>query len=242
MLNINPTKVLNFLNPIHILIHKVPSYTHLRVFGCLCYPNFSATSPYKLSPRSTPCIFLGYTSSHKGYRCLDIKTNKVIISRHLTFDENIFPYASQHTPRLEDYVFESPTCKSINQPSPISNSSIRSTSNYQSPQKDTSQPSLIIPDPMSTHPVVIQSPVQHSPVIPQLQYNDELISSTPQNLTIPIVSNPDQFVNPASTPHPIHLMRTRAKCGIHKPDTCILSFHQCHLLSLRSLNLNDVHF
>lgn len=76
-----------------------------------------------------------------------------------------------------------------------------------------------IPDPMSTHPVVVQSRVQHSPVIPQPQYNDELISSTPQNPPTPIVSNPDQFVNPASTPHPIHPMRTRAKCGIYEPNT-----------------------
>nr|GEU89148.1 ribonuclease H-like domain-containing protein [Tanacetum cinerariifolium] len=37
---------------------------------------------------------LGQASNHSGYRCLDLKTNKIIISRHVTFDETVFPYGS----------------------------------------------------------------------------------------------------------------------------------------------------
>ena len=70
-------------------IHR---FDHLRVFGCQCYPNFSATIANKLSPRSTLCVFLGYSSEHKGYRCLDMSSNRVIISRYVTFDENSFPF------------------------------------------------------------------------------------------------------------------------------------------------------
>jgi hypothetical protein len=47
-----------------------PSYAHLRVFGCACYPNTSATAPHKLSPRSTRCLFLGYSPDHKGIAAL----------------------------------------------------------------------------------------------------------------------------------------------------------------------------
>ncbi|GJY87530.1 ribonuclease H-like domain-containing protein [Tanacetum coccineum] len=36
----------------------------------------------------------GHASSHRGYRCLDLHTNKIIISRYVTFDKTVFPYGS----------------------------------------------------------------------------------------------------------------------------------------------------
>jgi hypothetical protein len=64
------------------------------VFGCLCYPNLYATTDHKLSSRSTRCVFLGYPREHKGYRCLGLKSRKIIVSRHVIFDESSFPYFS----------------------------------------------------------------------------------------------------------------------------------------------------
>jgi hypothetical protein len=61
----------------------------------LCYPNLQATSPHKLAPRSTACVFLGYPSAHKGYRCLHLSTRRIIISRHIIFDEFVFPFAKE---------------------------------------------------------------------------------------------------------------------------------------------------
>ena len=95
LLNILPTKTLRFSTPHAALFGTVPSYDHLRVFGCKCYPNLSATATHKLSPRSTLCVFLGYSAHHKGYRCLDLSSNRVIISRHVTFDESAFPFAER---------------------------------------------------------------------------------------------------------------------------------------------------
>lgn len=87
------------LTPYQLLFHQPPDYSHLRVFGCLCYPNVLPTTPHKLAPRSCRCVFLGYSAEHKGYRCLDLATNKVIISRHVTFDEHQFPFTvRQATP------------------------------------------------------------------------------------------------------------------------------------------------
>lgn len=80
--------------PHQALYGSPPSYTHLRSFGCRCYLNLSSMVPHKLAPRSTECIFLGYPKDHKGYRCLDLRSNKIIISRHVVFDELLFPFAS----------------------------------------------------------------------------------------------------------------------------------------------------
>jgi hypothetical protein len=93
--------------PYFALYGTAPIYDHLRVFGCACYPNISATAPHKLSPRSTRCLFLGYSSDHKGYRCLDLASNRIIISRHVVFDEDVFPLAGPSPPTDLDSLVES---------------------------------------------------------------------------------------------------------------------------------------
>lgn len=104
--NILPTKTLGF-GTLHFALHKVLLfYDHLRIFGFKCYPNLSASAANKLAVCSTMCIFLGYSPYHKGYRCLDFSTNKVIISRHISFDESSFPYVECGlAPSLIEYEF-----------------------------------------------------------------------------------------------------------------------------------------
>ena len=83
LLNILPSKVLGNTSPLQILYQRDPSYSHIRVFGCLCYPLFPSTTINKLQPRSTPCEFLGYPSHHRGYKCYDLSSSKIIICCHL---------------------------------------------------------------------------------------------------------------------------------------------------------------
>jgi hypothetical protein len=85
------------------LFGSAASYEHLCIFGCTCYPNMTATAPHKLSPRSTQCVFLGYSADHKGYRCLDLSTNRLIVSRHVVFDEDSFSLTA--SPSLTDLDF-----------------------------------------------------------------------------------------------------------------------------------------
>jgi hypothetical protein len=47
-----------------------------------------------------PALILGYSEHHKSYRCLDLSTNRLVISRHVVFDEAVFPFAA--SPPLAD--------------------------------------------------------------------------------------------------------------------------------------------
>lgn len=105
ILNILPRKLLSNHSLTQILYNRTPTYNHLRVFGCLCYPLIPSTTIYKLQPRSTPCVFLGYPLNHRGYKCYDLNTKKIILSRHVIFDETQYPFAKIHTPPPNIYKF-----------------------------------------------------------------------------------------------------------------------------------------
>ena len=89
LINRLPTKVLNNITPYFVLHKTMPRYSDLRTFGCACYPYLRPYEKHKLAFRSKQCIFLGYSSQQKGYRCLDFATGRVFISRHVIFDEDI---------------------------------------------------------------------------------------------------------------------------------------------------------
>jgi transposase InsO family protein len=92
LLNCRPYCVRRNFTPYHLLLGTCPDYDHLRTFGCLCYPNTTATAAHKLSPRSAPYVFLGYPADSKGYRCYDMASRRVLTSRHVYFDESSFPF------------------------------------------------------------------------------------------------------------------------------------------------------
>ncbi|GJU08395.1 ribonuclease H-like domain-containing protein [Tanacetum coccineum] len=103
LLNILPSTAINNEIPFTKLYNQTPTYEHLRVFGCLCYPHIDVS--HKLEPRSTPCIFLGYPVNHRGYRCLDLASNKIIISRHVRFDEDVYPFRNVTSSNKPTYDF-----------------------------------------------------------------------------------------------------------------------------------------
>jgi hypothetical protein len=86
---------------------KAPSYDHLRVFGCAYYRNTSTNAPHNLSPSSTHYLFLGYSPDHNGYRCIDLLSHCILISRHVVFDEDVFPLAGSSPPTDLDSLLES---------------------------------------------------------------------------------------------------------------------------------------
>jgi hypothetical protein len=41
-------------------------------------------------------VFLGYSTNHKGYKCLEVNFGRVYISRDVVFDETVFPFSKLH--------------------------------------------------------------------------------------------------------------------------------------------------
>jgi hypothetical protein len=106
------TPVLAHASPIELLFGSKPDYSFLMIFGCACWPNLRPYNSHKLSFHSKQCVFLGYSSHHKGYKCLDISTGRVYISRNVVFNESIFPFSILHSnagARRSEIAFLPPT-------------------------------------------------------------------------------------------------------------------------------------
>lgn len=97
LINRLPTKVLKYQSPFQTLFGKTLDYHFLKTFSCLCYPYIRPYNKHKLQYRSTQCIFLGYSNTHKGYLCFNPKTTKLYIIRHVVFHESVFPALSSST-------------------------------------------------------------------------------------------------------------------------------------------------
>ena len=155
LLNRRPSSSISHEVPFTRLHGQPPTYSHLRVFGCLCYPNLQATSPHKLAPRSAACIFLGYPSSHKGYRCLNLETQRIIISRHVVFDETVFPFSTASVlpfPRSLDFLLDNDSvsvpCSTVpagGGPSSTPTVAPSTLDGVQPPPDDEPDPALLLP-------------------------------------------------------------------------------------------------
>jgi len=75
-----PTVVLNGCTPFERLFKSSPDYSFLRIFGRLCFPLLRPYNQHKLDFRSSPCVFLCYSSTHLGYRCFDLSSSRMYIA------------------------------------------------------------------------------------------------------------------------------------------------------------------
>ena len=88
LINRIPTKTLHDVSPYEVLNNLRPSLDHIRVFGCVCFVFVPGEQRNKLEARSTKAMFLGYSTTQKGYKCYNAETNRVLISRDVKFLES----------------------------------------------------------------------------------------------------------------------------------------------------------
>lgn len=200
LINRLPSSAINNISPFQKLYHKPPQYNLLHPFGCLCYPHTHPTSPHKLHPRSTPCIFLGYSETSKGFKCYDSHSKKIILSRHVIFYETHMPYKSSSASTSHHLTSENgPSSRSplLLVPSHITHK-INSPFHTQFPQRQT---------------VTSSSNLNPEPQIP-----NSPTSSNPSSPTI-------HPTLPTSTPTRQHPMVTRTQTGSLKPKATFDLLH-----------------
>ena len=85
-----PSSILDGASPhSHLYSSSPPFALLLKVFGCVCYVHNLGPDYDKLEPCSTKCVFLGYSTTHKGYRCLSPALHRYFISADVMFVESV---------------------------------------------------------------------------------------------------------------------------------------------------------
>jgi hypothetical protein len=92
-----PSHVIDFSSLFENLFGTKLDYSWLKVFDCACWPHLGPYNTKKLEFCLKRCVFLGYSSCHKGYKCHDVATGQVYISRDVVFDGNDFPFSQLHS-------------------------------------------------------------------------------------------------------------------------------------------------
>ena len=98
LINLMLSRVLSFVTPLQkfqeFFPHfKLVAHLPLHVFGSTVFVHAHAPKRNKLDPRALKCVFLGYSSTQKGYKCYDPISQKLYVSLDVTFFEHT-PYYS----------------------------------------------------------------------------------------------------------------------------------------------------
>jgi hypothetical protein len=228
LINRLPTPKLQLKSPWEVLFHSPPDYSSFKTFGCSCFPLLTSYNKYKLEFKSQECIFLGYATHSKGYFCLDPTHNKLIVSRHVIFDESSFPFSKSNSSSSSSTSSPSPTntwLSSILYFTTCCHPSILGP--IPQTQSPTSQPSILgsIPQPATnpTESTSIPQPtssVQPSHTSMPLESDPSILPIT-EPLPLPASLSPPTIPTiPATNTHP---MKTRLKSGISKKKIAFTS-------------------
>ena len=221
LINLLPTSVLNFVSSWFKLYSSHPDLSQLKVFGCACYPHLRSYSTHKLEPRTKECLFLSYSSTSKGYLCLDVQSQHLYTSRHVLFNETKFPF-----PTLSNslHSFSSPILvlsdslwlsnllylHSSNQPyllGPYTSSTTSSVPLNSSITQSTPPQSDFAPLPSPSTPA---NPSQPHPIPSSMA-----IEPLPEASSLILIPS----LGPTLSAPNLHPMQTRSKSGITKPNT-----------------------
>ncbi|GJR07709.1 WRKY family transcription factor [Tanacetum coccineum] len=232
--------------PFAKLYNKKPTYDHLRVFGCLCYPHIFFD--HKPNPRPPQCVnfmvphgkYISGTVLASNHRSTNTITNRSAVN----FDENNFPLGSMTPDILLPTISYYKRDNNTSSPTPaspatspfnpyINNLHLYIATHYPSEQNNTSSSTLQAQLPPPAHPTFpmphLTSHATNSPHQPNTIRGSTPSTTQPSQppLPGPIASPTTPTPAPTNTaPQNIsttnrHSMVTRVKVGISKPLTRI---------------------
>ena len=94
LINWIPTQVVHGKTPYEVLFGAKPSFTNIRVFGCLCYAYDMQRKKDKFGACSRRFVMVGYPYRKKGWKVYDTETKDIFVSRDIIFHEDTYPFAS----------------------------------------------------------------------------------------------------------------------------------------------------
>ena len=92
LINQMPSRILGFKTPLQALAASISvlpaTMLHPRTFWCVVYIHLHHNQCTKLDPCARRCLFLGYATNQKGYRCYDPTNKRLYITMDVTFLES----------------------------------------------------------------------------------------------------------------------------------------------------------
>lgn len=89
-----------------------------RIFGSVAFVHVHSQNRGKLDPRALKCVFIGYSSTQKGYKCFHPPTRKFFVSVDVTFVETESYFSNSYLQgeklsedREKDLFLLSPPCQ-----------------------------------------------------------------------------------------------------------------------------------
>lgn len=184
----------------------------LKYSVVLAFPFLRPYNDHKLQNRSSECVFLGFSSYHKGYLCLNRQTGRIYVSCHVIFHETSFPFSSS----LPTSFSPNPSIVPLLSVPPLSTPSSFPISHTPSPSPTLSPSPTSSPPPTSPSPLSLRLSFSDGPPSPQLEnmhnnaHTSEVSIFSSFTPSGPVIHRPPYETN-------VHSMTTRSKAGVHKP-------------------------
>jgi hypothetical protein len=161
ILNRTVNTQVGLITPYELWFHKKPSVSHYRTFGTLAYVFIDKSLRTKFQPKGTAVIFVGYSDTSKGWCFWNPRTDTVLESSDVLFDEktgysSMISSTSAPQPAVPPLI---PT--SINTPPPISATEL---SSFSIPESVGVNPSDASTD--SSHTASSSQDISSPPTIP----------------------------------------------------------------------------
>src|SRR5882757_1622670 len=82
-----PHKQLDGMTPFESWSGHKPDVIHFRIFGSRAWARIPTEKRKALQHQSQECLFVGYSEYSKGYKLINLSTNKSFIERRVQFQE-----------------------------------------------------------------------------------------------------------------------------------------------------------